>query len=58
MKLSSILHMNSFKTFVGTALSGLVLAAPPVFAQSYTTFDIGTLGGAELSVRPSMLLGK
>ena len=46
MKLSSILHMNSFKTFIGAALSGLVLAAPPVFAQSYTTFDIGTLGGS------------
>lgn len=31
-------------TFVGTALGGLVLAAP-AFAQSYTASDIGTLGG-------------
>lgn len=31
-------------TIVGTALVGLVLAAP-AFAQSYTAFDIGTLGG-------------
>src|SRR5687768_18595978 len=39
-----ILEMRLFGNFVGAALGGLVLAAP-ASAQSYTAFDIGTLGG-------------
>ncbi|MBA4142139.1 MAG: DUF3466 family protein [Nitrosospira sp.] len=44
MKSTHILGIRLPSTFVGTVIGTLVLVAP-AFSQSYTTFDIGTLGG-------------
>ena len=43
MKLGRIFQMHLLMRFIGIILSGLFAA--PAFSQSYTSFNIGTLGG-------------
>jgi len=45
MKSTACLALRLPKAIIGSTFIGLILAAPS-FAQSYTAFDIGTLGGS------------